>query len=246
MDPTVVRSYYDQADVVEEYSRATIRIGLWQSEKRVFTRVFRRDDSLLDLGAGSGRIALSLYELGYRNIIGVDISRSMVAEARRLARVLEYGVPFRIGDATELGLGEEVFDGVIFGFNGLMQIPQHGQRRRAMGEIFRVLRPGGWFVFTTHDRNFERYKVFWKKERAQWRRGEQKKELDEFGDRFEPTPFGHLFIHVPSTDEIRRDLKAAGFKVHLDTVRSHIAIEPLPVREFSDECRFWVAQRPSG
>ena len=246
MEAEIVRDYFDQPAVVREYADATGRVGLWVSEEKVFSRVFSKEDSLLDLGTGAGRIAIGLFEIGYKYIIGVDVSRPMIAEARRIARVLNYGIPFRVGDATRLDFGDGNFDGVIFGFNGLMQIPGRENRRGAMSEVFKVLRPGGRFVFTTHDRNSRKTRKFWAKEKSRWRRGTMDPQLDDFGDRFEPTPLGELYIHVPTTDEIRADLKGAGFRVEADVMRSHVASESHVVREFSDDCRFWVAQRPSG
>ena len=34
------------------------------------------------------------------------------------------------------------------------------QRERALSEVFRVLRPGAWFVFTTHDRDCSTHRDF--------------------------------------------------------------------------------------
>ncbi len=58
-------------------------------------------------------------------------------------------------------------------------------------------------------------------------------------------PEGGLFIHIPDNTEVRQDLKAAGFKIEKDIIRSRLADEPPAVREFSDQCRFWVARKPS-
>ena len=160
MDSSVVRDFFSQPLVVRDYAEATGRVGLWASEEKIFTRVFAKDDSILDLGTGTGRIAVGLYEIGYQHLIGIDYSRAMIAEARRISRVLNCGIPFRVGDATCLEFGEGIFDGVIFGFNGLMQIPGGENRRTAMGEVFKTLRPGGWFVFTTHDRGSSRHRKF--------------------------------------------------------------------------------------
>ena len=239
-----VRAYYSQSPVVEHYADAAANIGLWISEEKIFTRVFEHDHLLLEVGCGAGRIAFGLHEIGFHNLMGVDNSKAMITEARRLAQILRFPIPFRVGDATQLEFEDGMFDGAIFGFNGLMQIPTKGSRRQAMSEMFRIIRPGGYFVFTAHDRENPRYRRFWKKEKKQWQRGKQKTELDEFGDRCEPTPHGDLYIHVPTSKEMRAELKAAGFRVEADVLRSRIANESLSVREFSDECRFWVARRP--
>ena len=125
-----------------------------------------------------------------------------------------------------------------------MQIPGRDKRRAALREAFRVIRPGSYFVFTTHEREMNKWKKFWKQERERWRKGKQTKGLCEYGDRYEPTKLGELFIHVPAKHDIVDDLKAIGFKLEADVLRSRIAVEPELVCEFSDECRFWVARKP--
>ena len=244
MDPETVKQYFSSKEVVGLYARAAAGLGLWASEKMVFHKLFKHTDRLLDLGCGAGRIALALRTEGYEDIIGIDYSNAMIVEARRVARARRFQVPFMVGDATQLKILDSKLDGVIFGFNGLMHIPRREGRRQAIREVFRILRQGGTFVFTTHDRATANFRKFWRKEKRVWRSGEQKKELDDFGDRFESTPLGDLFIHVPSTDEIRQDLKASGFKTKADFRRSQIANESSAVREFSDDCRFWIAQKP--
>ena len=125
-----------------------------------------------------------------------------------------------------------------------MQIPGRDQRLKALKEIHRILRPGAAFVFTTHDRQLSKFRKYWQDEKRLWERGKQKPELVEFGDRWEDTPMGKLFIHVPTPEEIRSDLKETGWKCEWDSLRSAIAQESPIVREFSDECRFWVARKP--
>ena len=127
MDSKIVKSYFESDPVVEHYAQAVAHLGLWQSEEKILTRVFKRDVSLLELGCGAGRIALGLYELGYKNILATDYSKGMIKRARHLAKLLEYPVPFRVADATNLEFEDNVFDGAIFGFNGLMQIPSVAQ-----------------------------------------------------------------------------------------------------------------------
>lgn len=240
---SLVRSYYAEEVVLEHYVEAAHKVGLWVSEEKIFRRLFKPEQSLLELGTGTGRIAIGLWELGYRNVLGLEPSKPMLEEARKLARVLGYSIPFRKGDATALEFEDDLFEGAIFGFNGLMQIPGKEHRRQALSEIHRVLQPGAWFVFTTHDREAAKHRKFWVDEKRRWDRGEQKAELLDFGDRFEPTPLGDLFIHVPSRAEMSSALKEAGFRIEADVPRSTLANEPPEVRDFSDECRFWVVQK---
>lgn len=239
-----VREFYDDRGVVDHYHRATANLGLWLSEELVFRKVFNPDERILELGTGTGRIAIGLAELGYRHLLGIDLAREMVKEARRIGKVLEAGVSFRQGDATRLKFEDALFDGAIFGFNGLMQIPGKEARRKALREIRRVIRPGGALVFTTHDRHASKHGSYWKKEKQLWDRGKQKSELLDFGDRFEETNLGKLYIHVPTPSEMREELKLTGWKCEWDSLRSAIAHESPAVRQFSDECRFWVARKP--
>lgn len=241
-----VRSFYAEEGVVEHYRRATAAVGLWESEEILLRQLFHTDDRLLDLGTGTGRIALGLAELGYRHVLGIELARPMVAEARRIAQLLHLPVAFRQGDATRLKLDDNLFDGAIFGFNGLMQIPGRANRRAALREIHRVLRPGAFFLFTAHDRDHSRFRNFWRAEKRRWDAGKQNPELHDFGDRYEDTDLGRLFIHVPTVREVQEDLKETGWECLWERPRSTIANESFPVREFSDECRFYLARKPAG
>jgi ubiquinone/menaquinone biosynthesis C-methylase UbiE len=245
MDADLVKSYYASEDVLSHYMRATNNVGLWESEKIMFTKYFSKEQNLLELGTGTGRIAFGMERMGFRSIMGVELSKDMVKEAQRIAKVIKSGVSLRQGDATKIKFEDNYFDGAIFGFNGLMQIPKRENRRKAISEVLRVIKPEGYFIFTTHDRNNPRRTSYWKKQKALWDRGDQDPRLDDFGDRFEETPLGDLYIHIPIPEEIREDLKSVGFKVLSDSLRSNICRENPAVQDFSDECRFWVAQKPA-
>lgn len=244
MSPETVREHFRDPRAVEHYGRAAASLGLWVSEEVIYQQVFQPRQTLLDLGCGAGRIAIGLWELGFRQVLGVDFSPEMVARARHLARLLEYGISFRCGDARALEFDDHAFDGAIFGFNGLMQIPRRERRRQAMSEVCRVVRPGGFFVFTTHDRANRRFRSFWEEEKEKWARGEQDPRLEELGDRYFEAPVGATFMHIPTREEILEDLSATGWAHQEDLFRCEVAREPADVRDFSDECRFWIARKP--
>lgn len=247
IDGDQVKSWFATDSVVEHYRDAAIEIGLWASEEQVFQRVFSPKNTLLEVGCGTGRICLGMWELGYRRMIGTDFSRAMIAEARRIATKLEYSVPLRVADARSLDAFEdEIFDGVIFGFNGWMQIPGRDERRAALSSIRRVLRPGGRFVFTTHDRDIGAPPGFWDEETARWDAGEQDERLIDFGDRIVDSDHGPIYIHIPDRAEVVDDLATTGWQLLEDSMRSEISPENEAVEEFSVDCRFWVVENPAG
>ena len=244
MDVKNVKAYFDSDGVVDDYAKASVELGLWASEEKIFTRLFAPDDSLLELGCGAGRIAFGLYELSYRNLLATDYARAMVAKTRDLAKRLDYTIHCRLADATRLDFEDEIFDGAIFGFNGLMQIPESVQRERALKEVFRVLCPGAWFVFTTHDRDCSTHRDFWEAETLRWEHGTEKPELEDFGDRAELTDHGIHFMHVPTVSEMQLLLNKVGFHIEVSVMRSELGKESVEVEAFSDDCRFWIVKKP--
>ena len=80
-------------------------------------------------------------------------------------------------------------------------------------------------------------------ERKLWRKNQQGEKLLEFGDRYEETVRGMLYLHVPDIAEIKKDLKENGFVLEYDQMRSSIADESELVKKYSDDCRFWVARK---
>ncbi len=151
---------------IESYANFTKEVGLWDSEKYVFQKYLKKSDKILDLGCGTGRTTFPLNQIGFNNIIGVDLTPEMVLKAQELNKYYKTEIQFRIGDATSLEFSDSFFDAVIFSFNGLMSIPKQSNRNKAMSEINRVLKDAGIFIFTTHDREKEeQYFEFWKKEK---------------------------------------------------------------------------------
>ena len=138
------------------------------------------------------------------------------------------------------------FAGALFMFNGLMQIPGRGQRRAALRGLHAVCRPGAPLLFTTHDRNSSLLeRAHWREESERWVRGDQDPRLVEFGDRYFEDQNGRTFMHLPDRTEILEDLAATGWRHEFDALRRELAQESAAVRDFSDECRFWVARSPS-
>lgn len=257
IDGAIVREDFNDLPAVLLYTRAAHYLGLWRSERLLVQRFFTDLDApILEAGCGAGRATIGLYELGYRDITAFDFADGLLEQAASLARERGVGeeVRFFSGDATRLaecdwvsGLsrarpGWTGFGGVLFLFNGLMQIPGRESRRAALNGLRALCRPGAPLLFTTHDRDCSAAeRARWRIERARWDRGEQDPRLLEFGDRYFEHEHGRTFMHLPVRAEILEDLAATGWRHGYDALRSGIVEEPAAVREFSDECRFWMA-----
>ena len=109
---------------------------------------------LLDIGCGAGRTSHYLRNFTGQ-YVGVDYSSSMVEFSRQRYSDLR----FQVADVRDLSCfrtGE--FDFVLFSYNGLDYI-DHNDRLLALAEIRRVLKVGGVFVFSAHNRQFNRIKL---------------------------------------------------------------------------------------
>jgi len=240
-----VRAAFGNTARVAHYRHQVEHVGLWASERVVLDRDLVRARPILDLGCGSGRVALGVVAAGHEAVSGLDLTPELVKVARQVADARGHQVDFRVGNAKALPYDDATFGTVIFAFNGLMQVPGRAARRVALAEIARVLEPGGVFVFTTHDRakGSPEQLDFWAAERARWADGTQNPRLHDLGDIVFESSGMEQFIHIPSRAEIMADLASAGLAFEADLWRPEIADEPPAVVETSKPCRFWVARR---
>ncbi len=237
------RVSWEDSTHVEKYEEAVTTVGLWESERRLVRRAFPEDARLLDVGCGAGRTTFALLEEGYRNITGCDFSKVMVDSARRIAHRRGAKVEFDVADVTALPYADASFSGALFSAQGLMCIPGSDRRQAALGELRRVLSPGGVLIFSTHDRCSGAFAEYWRAEKTRWELGEQDPRLLEYGDRIIDDAGRPTFFHVPSRTQVRELIAGAGLDLIDEAARVAIAQESAAVCRFTPECRFWVARR---
>lgn len=130
----------------------------WENPHELTTilaeRLGPRPASILDLGCGAGRHLVSLGRLGYQ-LAGMDVSDNGLRYSQGWLQ--REGLPARLtrADMTHLPYTSASFDAVVsihvIFHNPLARLMQ------SMGEIRRVLKPGGWAALTFQSTRSYRY-----------------------------------------------------------------------------------------
>jgi len=230
------QAHWLETETALHYARAAVRVGIWASERSLLERHFTKDQRILELGCGGGRVALGLLQSGYSDVVATDFSPIMVSLARAVLadhdEAWEKCVEQQ--DATTLTYPEASFDRAIFAFNGLMCLPTKAHRLAALRSIHRVLKPGGIFLFTASDREKGANAAYWAKEEP---------DDDIPGDRWHESDTSPVFIHSSTEAETRGELSETGFTVIECPLSTEVAADGPLVREFAGESRFYVARK---
>jgi SAM-dependent methyltransferase len=229
-----------------------------------------REEPALDVGVGAGR-TVSLVRLLTDDYVAVDYAAAMVEACRRN----HPGVDVRLADARDLsGFADERFGFVLFSFSGIDAV-NHADRRAVLDELHRVLRPGGWLTFSTHNQDGPSHRaVPWRgpafeapgwyralrwlarlpleagRHRRSWANWLRNRRLDVAGDGWSvrasaPHDFG-IVIHYVTLRALLDELAVVGFTA-VEVYDSERGDRVEPGVDTSDVHAFHVvAQRPAG
>ncbi len=161
MPPDPARSLAGYRTLYAVYDRWQASYGMDYS-RRIFPKLLRtlkdcgaHPGSAVDLGCGTGTLALMLEGQGW-NVIGIDASPGMVAEARRKASLQGATAAFLAADIRGFTVPRTV-DLAVSVYDVLNHLPSAGDLQLACTAVGRALRTGGLFVFDlNNDRCFRR------------------------------------------------------------------------------------------
>ena len=122
------------------------------TESYVFDRHLRglnpSESRVLDVGTGAGRFLFSLAQLGFKNLVVIDVCEELLQVARQRSRQKNVPIEFHAMDASSLQFQDAAFDLAIAMQQVICFIPDDESRMRALSEFSRVLKPGGTLLLS--------------------------------------------------------------------------------------------------
>ena len=106
------------------------------------------DQAVLDLGCAGGFMAEALADRGAR-VTGIDPATEAIEAARAHAREHNHAIDYDVGVGESLPYPDARYDAVVC-VDVLEHVQDLGQ---VLAEVYRVLKPGGHFLFDTINRN---------------------------------------------------------------------------------------------
>jgi SAM-dependent methyltransferase len=125
------------------------------SEQFYLTEARKGAGRVLELGCGTGRLTLPIAQNGI-DIIGADLSRSMLDAARARAATAEVDVRFVQADMRHFDLPGR-FSTVLIPGNSLLHLLTIEELKQCLTGIHRHLEPGGRLVFDISKWDMSRY-----------------------------------------------------------------------------------------
>jgi ubiquinone/menaquinone biosynthesis C-methylase UbiE len=104
---------------------------------------------VLETACGTGLVTRRLLDRmrGHGTLVATDLNEAMIAYGRSHISAEPGSIEWQTADATKLPFPDHFFDAVVCQF-GLMFFPD---KAAGIGEAFRVLRPGGTYLFNVWD-----------------------------------------------------------------------------------------------
>ena len=179
---------------------------LFPEEEYLFGRYYKPGDSVLDLACGLGRTTLLLHEMGL-SVRGVDRSDVLIQIASRRFPYLD----LRFGSYDRIEEPDSSFSHVLISFNGLDYAFPESQRVTALGECVRVLKPGGTFIYSSHNLKSLHWFSPYYRRRLRWKLRHSARAYGESAYVFEDVDGLHTFYASPGF--VVRQTESVGLKL---------------------------------
>jgi ubiquinone/menaquinone biosynthesis C-methylase UbiE len=139
-DAVPYRKHYDDAQARHYAAAKESATATHRGEAALVARAVHgipREESLLDLPCGAGRMAVVLARLGFTRITAADVSPAMLGLARARFEQERLEIPLRAADAERLPFADREFDNV-FCFRLFHHFPTGAMRAIVARELCRV------------------------------------------------------------------------------------------------------------
>jgi len=126
-------------------------VGLVMRRRTLSVAALKPGDRVLDVGCGTGVLTrLAAETIGPEGVvIGIDPGPRMIDAARHNAARKNSRAAFGLGVIERLAFDDDCFDVVLSSF--MLHHLTVDLKRAGLGEVRRVLKPGGWLVIVDFD-----------------------------------------------------------------------------------------------
>jgi len=139
-DDDVLSFYQDGYDESDRLSRAHGQLEMLRTQHIVGKHLLAAGLRIADIGGGPGTYAAWLANLGHHVVVVDPVERHV--EAVRDLDTTAGSLAAQVGDARSLPFDDGSFDAVLF-LGPLYHLQEPSERRKALSEAARVLRPSG-------------------------------------------------------------------------------------------------------
>lgn len=138
-----VAEMFDNIAPKYDFLNHVLSLGIDIQWRKKAIKILTKDapKTILDVATGTGDFALAALQTGAEKIIGVDISRDMVAVGHQkvLAKNLQHKITLQYGDSENLAFENNAFDAITVSFG----VRNFENLEKGLSEMLRVLKPGG-------------------------------------------------------------------------------------------------------
>ncbi|MBZ2174549.1 class I SAM-dependent methyltransferase [Schnuerera sp. xch1] len=132
-----------EANSYDEWYKTKMGSYVDEVETRCVFDLFKVKEGMkiLDIGCGTGNFSIKLAKMGCE-VVAIDISNEMLKVAKSKAKKENLDIEFHNMNVYDLKFEDEYFDGVL----SITAFEFVNNPKRAMIEIFRVLKPSGKLI----------------------------------------------------------------------------------------------------